>query len=184
MKYYYNCLITITGSLCYLLFCFDAWHLYTTKYINTLRSHYFVIRVARFWTRLSNWCTFRLANRLAGIFAPTTELDLNRFQPLPFGELVWHLSTQVNNGLLSTYINVFKPRRDKRRCFIPCLVYALVYLSISSNLFNLATLSPRFDSVCMHTHSLFSRKPLLRWHKMVETGLLIKWWLALNSFGS
>ena len=43
---------------------------------------------------------FGLANQLAGIFASATELDLKRFRPLSFGELVWHLSTQVNNDLL------------------------------------------------------------------------------------
>ena len=63
---------------------------------------------------------------------------------------MWHLSTKVNNGLLAAYITVFDPRRGKRRCFIPCLVYALVYLSIASNLVNLDTLSPRSNYVFMH----------------------------------
>ena len=61
---------------------------------------------------------FGFSNRLAGSFAPTTEVELNMFWPLPFGELVWHLSTQVNNGILAAYITVFDPRRDNSRCFI------------------------------------------------------------------
>ena len=42
-----------------------------------------------------------LSNRLAGRFELATELELNWFRPLPLGELVRHLSTQVNNGILS-----------------------------------------------------------------------------------
>ena len=75
---------------------------------------------------------------------------------------MWHLSTKVNNSDLSAYINVFDPIRGKRRHFITFLVYALVYLSIASNLVNLATLSPWSDSVCTHTCYPFLRKPLLR----------------------
>ena len=100
---------------------------------------------------LRNRCTFGLANLLAGSFAPATELELNRFRTLPFRELVWHLITQVNNGLLAAYITVFDLRRDKRRCFIPCLFFALVYLSIASNIVTLATLSPWSNSVCTYT---------------------------------
>ena len=77
----------------------------------------------------------------------STELELIRFLPLPFGELVWHLSTQVNGGLLAAYITVFYPRRGKRRRFINFLVYSLVYIIISSNIMTLATLSPWYDSV-------------------------------------
>ena len=43
VKYYYNCLITITGLSCYLLFCFNALKQIITKYRNTLHSHYFVV---------------------------------------------------------------------------------------------------------------------------------------------
>ena len=50
LKYYYKLLITITGSSCYLLFCFNAQFFYITKYRNTLHSHYFVVPGARFWT--------------------------------------------------------------------------------------------------------------------------------------
>ena len=53
-------------------------------------------------TGLSNRCTFGLDNLLSGIFAHDTELNINRFWPSPFGELTWHLRTQVNNGLLAT----------------------------------------------------------------------------------
>ena len=60
---------------------------------------------------------------------------------------MWHLSTQANNGIIAVYITVFDLRRGKRRCFIPFLVYALVYLSISGNLVTLDTLSPKSDSV-------------------------------------
>ena len=61
---------------------------------------------------------------------------------MPFGELVWHLSTQVKNIDIAAYITVFDSRRDKRRLFIPFQVYALVYPSIASNLVTLDTLSP------------------------------------------
>ena len=105
----------------------------------------------------------------------TTELDLNSFRPSPFRELVCHLSTQANNGLLDIYIAVFEQRRDKRRCFIPYLVYSLVYTSIASKHVTLATLSPRSDSVCARICSPFSRKPLSRRPRMVKTRLLINW---------
>ena len=103
-----------------------------------------------------------LSNRLAGSFAPTTELELNMFWTLPFRELVLNLSTQVNNGLLADWITVFDPMRDKSRCFITCMVYAMVYPSIASNLVTLANLHPWSDSVCTYTCYPFSRKPLLR----------------------
>ena len=111
---------------------------------------------------LSNQFTFGLANQLAGRFVPATELEITRSRTSPFGDLVWHLMTQVNNGLLAAYITDFDPKRDKRRCFIPCLVYALAYLSIASNLVTLATISPRSECVCTHICSPFSKKPLLK----------------------
>ena len=99
---------------------------------------------------------------MAGSFARSTELELNMFQPSPFGDLVCHLSTQVNTGLLSAYITIFDPRRDKRRFFIPYLVYALIYPSIASKLVTLDNLSPWSDYVCTYTSSPLSRKTLLR----------------------
>ena len=48
-------------------------------------------------------------------FPPATEIEINMFWPSPFGKLVWHLNTQVNNGLLAAYINVSEIRRGKRR---------------------------------------------------------------------
>ena len=100
---------------------------------------------------LSNCCTFLLANKKSGKYIYATDLEFNRFRPFPIGELVWHLSTQVNDGLLAAYITVFDPSRDNCRCFIPFLVYTLVYPIISSNLVTLTTLSPWSDSVCTHT---------------------------------
>ena len=50
--------------------------------------------------RLSNRCMFGLANQQDGRYAPATELEFIMFFPLPFGGLVWHLSTQVNEGNL------------------------------------------------------------------------------------
>ena len=50
---------------------------------------------------LSNRCTFGLENQQAGSYAPATEFDLIMFRTLIFWELVWHLSTQVNNGDLA-----------------------------------------------------------------------------------
>ena len=102
-------------------------------------------------TGLSNRCTFGLANQLAGIYTPTTELEFIRFCPLPLGDLVFHLITQMNNGIIAAYITVFDLRRGNRRRFIPFLVYDMVYPSIASNLVILATLSPWSNSVCTHT---------------------------------
>ena len=53
-------------------------------------------------TGVSNRCTFGLANQQAGSYTPATELELIMFQPLTFGELVWHLSTQVSGGILDS----------------------------------------------------------------------------------
>ena len=64
---------------------------------------------------------------------------------------MWHLSTQVNNGLLAVYITVFDLRRGNLRFFIPFLIYDLVYPSIASNLVTFATLSQNSDSVYTHT---------------------------------
>ena len=111
---------------------------------------------------LSNRCTFGLANQQAGKYIPATELELIRFLPLPLGELVWNLSTQVNDIDLAAYINAFDPMRDNRRRFTPFLVYNMVYPSIYSNLVNLATLINWYDSFCTHTFSNLLRKTLLR----------------------
>ena len=67
------------------------------KYTKGFEHYYYICRCPG----LSNRCTFGLANRLAGRFSPATDLYLNRFWPSPFGELVCHLGTQVNNGLLT-----------------------------------------------------------------------------------
>ena len=112
-------------------------------------------------TGVSNRCTFGLANQYAGSYAPATELELIRFRPLPFGELVWHLNTQVNYSDLAAYITVFDPMRGKCRRLIPFLVYALVYASIASNLMKLANLSPCSNYVRTHTYSPLLRNPLL-----------------------
>ena len=61
-------------------------------------------------TGLSNQCTFGLANQQAVSYSPATKLEIISFWPLPFWELVWHISTQVNNGYLSAQINVFEPK--------------------------------------------------------------------------
>ena len=111
---------------------------------------------------LSNRCTILLADQQARIYISITELELNRFKPLTLGDILWHLSTQVNNSYISSQINFFDLSRGKRRRFIPFLVYALVYPSISSNVVNLATLSPWYESFCTHTCYPFLRKPLLR----------------------
>ena len=121
----------------------------------------------------SNRCTFGLANQQAGKYISATKLELNMFRHLPFVELVWHLSTQLNNSDLVAYISVFDPRRGKHRRFVPFLVYTLFYLSIASNLVTLSTLSPWSDSFCTRKWYTFLRKPLLRWHSTVETGLLM-----------
>ena len=113
-------------------------------------------------TSLSNQFMFGLSNQQAGSYAPATELVNIRFRYLPFWEIVWHLSTKVNDSDPAAYITVFGPIRGKRRCFIHFLVYALVYLSISSNLVFLVTLSPSSDSVRMHTRYPFFRKTLSR----------------------
>ena len=86
-----------------------------------------------------------------GAKIPATELELIKFWTFPVGEIVWHISKQVNVGLLAAYITVFDTMRGKCRRFINFLVYALIYLSISNNLATLATLSPWYDSVCTQT---------------------------------
>ena len=126
-------------------------------------------------TGLSNWCTFGLVNQQAGKYITDTELELIMFCPLPLGEMLCHLSTQVKGSDTDAYIAVFDPRRDNTRRFIPFMVYDLFYSSISSNLATLANLSPCYDSVRTHTCSPFLRKPLLRWHRKVETRLIINW---------
>ena len=120
----------------------------TNREIYKRFQHYYLLCRC---TGLSKQCTFGLDNRLAGSFSPATELEINMFWPLTFRELVLHLITHVNHGILTAEITVFDPRRDKRRCFIPCLVYALVYPIIASNHVTLATLSPWYDSICTHT---------------------------------
>ena len=99
---------------------------------------------------------------MAGGFTFATKLELNSFRPLPFGELVWYIITQGNDSDLAFYINVFDLIRVKRRRFIPFMVYALVYPSISSNLLTLVTLIPWSESVYTHTCSPFLSKLLLR----------------------
>ena len=121
----------------------------------------------------SNRCKVWLANKQAGKYISATKLELNMFRPFTLGEIVWHLSTQVNGSDIDAYITVFEPRRDNSRSFIHFLVYDRVYPSIASNLVTLATLSPWYKSVCTYTCSPFLRKHLLRWHKTVETGILI-----------
>ena len=103
-----------------------------------------------------------MANQHAGSYSPATELELIEFWPLPFEELVWHLSIHVNDGILISDIIVFDMRRVKHRRFIPFLVYALIYPIIASNLVTVDTLSTWYDSACMHTCSTLSSKPLLR----------------------
>ena len=50
---------------------------------------------------LINRCKFGLADQLSGRYTPATELDIIGFWPFPLGDLVWHLSTQVNDGILA-----------------------------------------------------------------------------------
>ena len=51
---------------------------------------------------LSNRCNFVLDNQQNGKYISATELDLNRFRPLPLRGIMWHLSTQVNDVYLYT----------------------------------------------------------------------------------
>ena len=69
----------------------------TEKYTKGFSQYYYICGC----TGLRNQCKFELANLLAGISATATELEINRFWNAPSGELVWHLSTQVNNGLVA-----------------------------------------------------------------------------------
>ena len=124
---------------------------------------------------LSNRWKFGLDNQQAGKYISATELEIIRSRHFPLGELLWHLITQVNDSDLADYITVFDLRRDKRRLFIPFLVYALFYPSIASNLVTLDNLIPWSESVCTHTCYPFLKKTLLRWHRTVKTGLLMNW---------
>ena len=130
----------------------------TQKYTKGFKQYSFICRCPG----LINQCTFGFSKQLAGNFAPATELELNMFQPQPFGELVWHISTQVNDGDLASQITIFYPIRGKRRRFINFLLNTLVYPGIFSNLVTLDILSPWSGSVCTHTCSPLLRKPLLR----------------------
>ena len=109
---------------------------------------------------ISNWCKNDWPTNTLGDKIPGTELELLQFCSFPFGLLVRHLVTQVNNSLLAAQFIVFYLRRSKRRIFIFFLIYVLVYPSIYSILATLDALSPWSDSVCTHTCSPFLRKPL------------------------
>ena len=56
---------------------------------------------------LGNRCTFVLAKQQAEKYISATELELIRFWPLPLGEFVWHLCTQVNDSDLVAYRNLW-----------------------------------------------------------------------------
>ena len=51
---------------------------------------------------LSNGCTFGLSNQQDGRYIPATDLELIRFMTLLLGEIVWHLSTHVNDSDISS----------------------------------------------------------------------------------
>ena len=104
--------------------------------------------------RVRNRCTFGLANQQAGSYSPATELEIIRFRNFPFGDLMWHLITQVNGSILDAYITVFEPIMGNCRRSISFLVYTPVYPSISINLVTLATLSPWSHYVRTHTPAL------------------------------
>ena len=131
---------------------------HTEKYKKGFEHYFYICK----FTGLRKRCVFGLATKISGRFSTSTELEINRFRALPFGDVVWKLIPKVNSGLLAAYITVFDSRREKRRWFIPYLVFTLVYTIISSNLVTLATLSHRSGSVCTHTCSPFSRKPFLK----------------------
>ena len=57
-------------------------------------------RVGRFPV-LINRCMFVLANKQAGSYALAIKLELIRFWTLPFGVIMWHPITQVNDGILA-----------------------------------------------------------------------------------
>ena len=97
----------------------------------------------------SNWQTFGFDNRLVGRFSPATELEFNRFWPLPFREIMWHLSTQVNGIFLAAYITV-NPKSG-----LELVLHALSgYLHGLSKYYwypcELGFPSPWSNSVCMH----------------------------------
>ena len=144
------------------------------KYTKGFKDYSYIFRC----TCLSNQSTFGSAKQLVRSFAHANEWEISRFWPLPFRELVWNLIIQVNNGMLAAYITVFDPRRDKRRCFIPFLVYARVYPSISSNRVTLDTIISRPESVYMYNSSTLLRKPLLWWLRTADTRLLTNWQIA------
>ena len=52
---------------------------------------------------------FGLSNQLAVSFVPATELEINRFRPTPFGDVVWHLSTQVTTVVYLTMLLLLTP---------------------------------------------------------------------------
>ena len=70
-------------------------------------SRSFLRQVHGLWNR----CTFSLANSLDGRFISRYCVSLIGFGLRPSRELIWHLGTQVNNGLLGVYITVLNRGR-------------------------------------------------------------------------
>ena len=85
------------------------------------KQHIRVSLISFSWqvSSLSNRCTFSLANGFYGRFISRYWVSWIGFGLCPSRQLVWHLSTQVNIGILDVYITVFDPRRGKRGCFMP-----------------------------------------------------------------
>ena len=102
---------SITSNL---ILCFQKFTKETKEHTSVLSR-----RLLKQMHSLRNRCTFALANGLAGRNISRYWVSLIDFGLRPSRELVWHLSTKANNGLLAVYITVFDPRRGKRRCLTP-----------------------------------------------------------------
>ena len=102
----YNHVYFFTNTLC-VIFSLKTnyiWpNIFFLKFTKATKEHTHVlsIRLSRQVHGLSNHCTFALASSLAGRFISRYWVSLIDFGLRPSRELVCHLSTQLNNGLLA-----------------------------------------------------------------------------------
>ena len=90
-----------------------------TSYVST-KYAWSSNEVSEYWHEILIYVfhnTYRSTTRTPHHHLPSSIVEHNALRPSR--ELVWHLSTQVNNGFLAVQITVFDPRRGNRRCFIP-----------------------------------------------------------------
>ena len=80
-----------------------TYHFFTKsqQVIRTTREIYEIFLALLFSQQvpgLSNRCAFAFGQPTGWDLITATELELIMFRPSPLGELMWHLSTQFNDG--------------------------------------------------------------------------------------